>query len=169
MGFEIDKITNSIEDALTGESLDTDVQEADRRDLKAVMKKAGWRFNWKKEFNQTTGKIYKLVINGDSTIQGLICIEAMEGWVEMHLIEAAPQNCGQGKRYLGVAGNLVAFACRQSFDLGFDGYVAFVAKTSLIRHYEQTLGAELMFKTRMKIGQEAAKNLVNSYYQDYFK
>lgn len=48
-------------------------------------------------------------------------IEPMDGYVEMHLIETAPHNYGQSKQFLGVVGNLVAFACKVSFDLGFDG------------------------------------------------
>jgi hypothetical protein len=52
----------------------------------------------------------------------------MENFVEMHLIEAAPHNFGKEKRYMGVAGNLVAFACKLSFEQGFDGYVALLLK-----------------------------------------
>ena len=138
------------------------------KEIRNILKKYGWRFNWRQEFGDTKGKIYKLVIEGDPTIQGLICIEPMDGFVEMHLIEAAPHNYGKSKRYLGVAGNLVAFACRESFELGFEGYVAFTAKTDLISHYEHSLGAELMFHSRMKIATEPAEKLVNSYYKSYF-
>ncbi len=69
---------------------------------------------------------------------------------------------------MGVAGNLVAFACKLSFESGFDGYVAFTAKTELIEHYKQTLTAELIFKDRMTISTIPAKKLVNSYYKNYF-
>jgi len=62
----------------------------------------------------------------------------------------------------------VAFACKMSFDFGFNGFVAFTAKTSLAKHYEDTLGAVLIFKTRMMIATEPAKKLVNSYYKNYF-
>ena len=43
--FYIDKITNSIEVAATGKSLDTDVHPSIPADLKTVLKKNGWRFN----------------------------------------------------------------------------------------------------------------------------
>ena len=66
-----------------------------------------------------------------------------------------------------MAGNLVAFTCKLSFDLGFNGFVAFTAKTQLIEHYRNTLGAELIFKNRMSISGGAAKKLVNSYYKRY--
>ena len=72
------------------------------------------------------------------------------------------------KKYLGVAGNLVAFVCKVSFDLGFKGFVAFTAKTKLITHYQESLGAEVLFKNRMAVATLAARKLVNSYYEGYF-
>lgn len=63
-----------------------------------------------------------MVLKGDDAIQGLISLERAENYIEMHLIETAPHNFGMAKKYAGVAGNLVAFACKISFDLGFEGY-----------------------------------------------
>ncbi len=86
----------------------------------------------------------------------------------MHLLESAPHNWGQGKQHVGVAGNLVAFACKNSFDLGFDGHIAFTAKTRLIKHYIDTLDAEIIYGRRLGIFTPAAKKLVNSYFKNYF-
>jgi hypothetical protein len=89
----------------------------------------------------------------------------MDNYIEMHLIETAPHNKGINREFSGVAGNLVAFACKTSFDLGFEGFVAFTAKTKLIDHYAETLGAQLIYgHERMGIFTEAAKKLVDSYY-----
>ena len=161
----IDKITNSIEDAVTNNSHDTEIVVVSQPDLKSITKKDGWRFNWKTEHKNETRTIYKLTISGDVTIQGLISLEPMDNYVEMHLIETAPHNYGQDKKYLGVAGNLVAFACKMSFDLGFEGYVAFTSKTEIIQHYADSLGATLIFRDRMSISTIPAKKLVNSYYK----
>lgn len=166
--FFIDKITNSIEDALTGQIFDTDVIPFTSNDLKEVLKKHGWRFSWKSEFNCADRQLFKLVVRGDSAIQGLISLQSVENYIEMHLIETAPHNYGNSKRYLGVAGNLVAFACKESFEAGFEGFVGFRAKTKLIQHYIDTLGAELLFRDRMSISGKSARNLVNSYYKSYF-
>jgi len=90
-------------------------------------------------------------------------------YIEMHLIENAPHNLGATKKFAGVAANLVAFASKMSFDLGFEGFVAFTAKTDLIDHYSETLGAQSIYSSeRMAIFTQAAKNLVNSYYKNYF-
>jgi hypothetical protein len=87
----------------------------------------------------------------------------------MHLIESAPQNFGFNKQYFGVAANLVAFTCKLSFELGFEGFVAFWAKTKLIDHYQKTLKAHLLKSpNRMGIFTGEAKYLVNSYYKNYF-
>ena len=50
LDFEIDKITESIENAETGETLDTLVLPVTKADLEEVTKKNGWLFDWKLEF-----------------------------------------------------------------------------------------------------------------------
>ncbi len=93
----------------------------------------------------------------------------MNGYIEMHLVENAPHNIGEQKKFSGVAGNLVAFACKQSFETGFEGFVAFTAKTKLVQHYIDTLGAQVIYgRERMAIFTKAAENLVNSYFKNYF-
>ncbi len=148
-------------------SYNTDVTPVTKDELKTILKKNGWRFNWKNEFKLPDRSVYKLVIENNPGIQGLVCLQIMTNYIELHLIETAPHNFGKDKKYLGVAGNLVAFACKTSFDIGFEGYVSFIAKTSLIQHYIDTLGATLIFKNRMNISSYSAKKLVNSYYKNH--
>jgi hypothetical protein len=69
--FVIDKITNSIEERLTGESFNTTVIPIGADEIKKVLKKDGWFFNWKNEFKEKGHHLYKLVIEGDNKIQGL--------------------------------------------------------------------------------------------------
>lgn len=126
----VDKLTKSIEEVATERSVATDVQRISVVDLKTVLRKNGWKFKWKGELRCEGRELYKLVIKGDDIIQGLISLQRAENYVEMHLIEAAPHNFGKGKKYAGVAGNLVSFACKLSFDEGFGGFVAFTQKRS---------------------------------------
>ena len=138
----IDKLTNSIERVETGEVFDTLVSLVSNADLKAVTKKAGWLFNWREEFRQPERNVYKLTtVESPSVIQGLVSVEIMADHVFMHLIENAPSNLGNKKRYTGVAGNLLAYGCKLAFEQGHEGNVAFVSKTQLIEHYRITLGA----------------------------
>jgi len=75
----------------------------------------------------------------------------------MNLLESAAFNIGKQKIYEGVAGNLVAYACKISFQKGFEGYVAFTAKSQLIEHYEKTLGTVHFKNQRMIIETKAAR------------
>ncbi|WP_432671080.1 hypothetical protein [Flavobacterium sp. SM2513] len=65
---------------------------------------------------------------------------------------------------VSVSGNLVADACKVSFQKGFDGFVAFTAKTNLIKHYEENLGAFHFKNQRMIIETESAKKLVKKIF-----
>lgn len=84
----------------------------------------------------------------------------------MHLLENAPFNKGQNKVYVGVAGNLVAFACKLSFQRGHDGNVSFLSKSQLVEHYEKTLGAFHFGGRIMIIETKSALKLINKYFQN---
>lgn len=171
LNFQIDKLTNCLEEKETGLVYNTTLSRLTSQEVKGVLKKDGWQFNWKTEFKLSHHQIYKLQILGNPQIQGLISFQPMveQQYIELHLIENAPHNFGSKKRYIGVAGNLVAFACKMSFEMGFDGCVGFTAKSRLIQHYSDTLGAKpLLPRNRMGIYPPEAKFLVNSYYKNYF-
>ncbi|MDR3020699.1 MAG: hypothetical protein LBU66_07335 [Treponema sp.] len=109
LDFEIDKITESIENAETGECFETRVVPTDAENLKGVTKRNGWRFDWKLELSYPKRQVYKLVIEKEpDIIQGLVSFEKREDHVYMHLIESAAFNREKGKKYFGVPGNLVA-------------------------------------------------------------
>ena len=83
----------------------------------------------------------------------------------MHLVESAPFNKGKSKVYSGVPGNLVAFACRLSFQRGFDGNVSFISKTQLIDHYVESLEAIHFGGRLIIIETSAAINLIDKYFK----
>jgi hypothetical protein len=136
-------------------------------DLKTATKKNGWLFNWKNEFEEPTRDVYKLtIVNNPSIIQGLISLEVKLDHVYMHLVESAPFNKGKTKMYSGVPGNLVAFACKFSFQRGHEGNVSFLSKTQLVDHYIKTLGAIHFGGRVMIIDKHAALKLINKYFQN---
>ena len=93
---EIDKLTNSIENIITGDSFQTDVTFIDKNDLKSITKRTGWLFDWKNEYKKPDRDVYKLTIVGNPDIvQGLISITEREDYIYIHLIESAPFNLGQ--------------------------------------------------------------------------
>jgi len=82
----------------------------------------------------------------------------------MHLIESSKFNKGKDKVYFGVPGNLVAFACKVSLEKGYEGFLAFDAKTELIKHYQETLKATHFRGLRMFIEPKAAQRLISLYF-----
>ena len=163
--FVIDKLTNSIENSLSGEVFDTEIVRIAEKDIKSL-KYNDWKFNWKSEFKDHSKHIFKLTTTNNPTIiHGLLSIEDKDDHIFMHLVESAKFNLGKHKLYLGVPGNLVAYACKVSFDKGYEGFVAFDSKTLLIEHYENTLGATHLGGRRMYIDTKAAANLVSHYFK----
>ena len=165
LDFVIDKLTNSIENTSTGEVFDTEVVRLTLKDISQI-KKADWQFDWAKEIKDKTKEIYKLTtVNNPTIIQGLLSIEDMQDHIFMHLIESAKFNKHKNKVYVGVPGNLVAYACKVSVDKGYQGFLAFDAKSVLIKHYQESLYATHFRGLRMFIESNAALRLISQYFK----
>lgn len=163
--IEIDRLTNSIENAFSGDKFDTEVLSLSKEDLKGLKKK-DWLFDWHYESKQSDRFVFKLVIQGnENVIQGLVSLSLEEDHVYMHLIESAKFNKGKDKIYEGVPGNLVAFVCNYSLEKGHAGFIAFDAKTVLIKHYQETLYASHFKGSRMYIDNVAAERLIKQYFK----
>jgi len=166
LDFIIDKLTNSIQNTISGDSFATEVLRLTKSDLKLITKKNGWNFDWKLELSDNTKEVFKLTIsNNPNIIQGLLSLTLEPDHVYMHLLENAPFNIGQNKLYEGVAGNLIAHACKVSFQQGHDGFVGFTAKTKLIEHYQKTLGAYTLSGQKMIIPTRSAQVLIDKYFK----
>ena len=167
LDFIVDKLTNSIENTISGDSFATSIRLLTNADLKTVTKKSGWVFNWRLELNQPEREVYKLtIVDNPNIIQGLTSLEIKSDHIYMHLVESAPFNKGKTKLYNGVPGNLVAFVCRLSFQRGFEGNISFVSKTQLINHYTETLGAFHAGGRLMIIETNAALRLIDKYFKN---
>lgn len=163
---EIDRLTDSILNRISGDSFRTEISLLTKSDLKNITKKAGWLFDWKYEFGRLDREVYKLtIVDNMDIIQGLISLTIKPDHVYMFLLESAPFNLGKNKIYEGVPGNLVAFACKLSFQRGGEGFVSFESKTKLIEHYTNTLGAFHFGGGLMVIDTEAAEKLVSKYFK----
>lgn len=166
IGIEIDKLTNSITNTISGDSFSTEILPVTKQDLKGITKLAGWKFDWKSEAKLENRQVYKLTIEGNQNIvQGLLSMSDADTHIFLWLIESAPFNFGKPKLYEGVPGNLVAFACKASLEKGYEGFVAFTSKTKLIQHYEEVLGAAHVGGHRMVIYEKSAMKLINQYFK----
>ena len=167
LDFIVDKLTNSIENVVSGDSFPTEISIVTKADLKNATKKNGWVFNWLDEYKQPERDVYKLtIVNNPNIIQGLLSVQIKTDHVYMHLIESAPFNKGKSKIYVGAPGNLVAFACKLSFQRGHEGNLAFISKTQLIKHYEDTLGATHFGGRLMIIETQSALILIDKYFKN---
>ena len=165
LDIEIDKLTNSIENSLTGEVFDTVIRQLNFKSL-SLIHKSEWVFDWRDEIKDDTKQVYKLTTaNNPAIIHGLLSIEDKKDHIFMHLIESSKFNKGKNKVYLGVPGNLIAFACKISFEKGYQGFVAFDSKTALIKHYQDTIHATHFRELRMFIETNAAIRLISQYFK----
>ncbi len=162
----IDKLTNSIENTISGDSFATEIFEVTKVDLKNVSQPNGWNFDWLAESKMVDRKVYKLTIKDNpKIIQGLASISNNGDHYYLHLVESAPFNLGKKKLYEGVPGNLFAFACKLSLEKGYEGFVAFQSKTKLVVHYEETIGAIHIGGNKMIIFPNPALKLIKKYFQ----
>ena len=165
LDIEIDKLTNSILNTISGDSFPTEVLPLLKSDLKNVSNLKGWQFSWSEEYKLKDRSIYKLTIKDNPTIiQGLISLSDYNDHFFVHIIESAPFNFGKRKLYEGVAGNLFAFACKTSWDKNYQGFISFTSKTKLIEHYKQTLGAVHIGGHKMVIFPKEALKLILKYF-----
>ncbi len=68
LDFVVDKLTNSIENVVTGDSLPTEISRLSTGDLKTVNAKNGWVFKWREELRYPERDVYKLTILNNQTV-----------------------------------------------------------------------------------------------------
>lgn len=97
--IEIDKLTDSIENIVSGDLFDTDVLQIFGKEIKQI-NKAEWQFKWDEQLKLTDRETYKLVIkNNPKIVQGLISLTDQDDHIYMHLIESAKFNKGKTKKF----------------------------------------------------------------------
>lgn len=161
--IEIDKLTNSIINVISGEVLQTEFRNVSAKEIK----KKDWLFDWNEELKDKNSVGLKMTTSENKDIiQGLLSYSIEDNYIFVNLVENAKFNRGKEKLYEGVGGNLFAYAWKSSFDMGFGGFVSFKAKTALIEHYKKTLGAEVAMGQRMYIGNIASLKLVIQYFKN---
>ena len=131
------------------------------------LKKDGWKFDWNKLIKEKNCKIYVLRLK-DSTksIEGIVQLKIENKLLIMDVIEIAPHNLGSAnKRFDYVAGCLIAFGCRKSFEIegSYKGFLTFMSKTSLIDWYQDKYGATRALGQRMFIDDVNGLKLIKKY------
>jgi hypothetical protein len=106
LSFEVDKLTNSIENVLTGETFETEIVRLRKEDAK-IIEVSEWLFDWSRELRDGNREVFKLTTRENpSVIQALMSFSDQQDHIFVHLIENAPFNVGRKKMYRGVAETL---------------------------------------------------------------
>lgn len=170
--IQIDSLTECLVDRF-GEKHNTYYDTIDMSpEYVNALHESGWTQNFDWEQVKTDGAIIiGLFAENDTRLQGLVGIEhrTKELYTYVPLVEAAPWNIGKNSLYKGVGGHLFAIAAKESFAVGNDGYIMFEAKTDLIEHYIQTLGAKIISEgppARLYIDTDCSQILLNKYFKE---
>ncbi|MFL0299261.1 hypothetical protein [Aquirufa novilacunae] len=123
----------------TGEPKKIVVEQLEESDYK-IITKSKYHFNWK---DQKSNDVYKLRLIENEEILGLMSLKVHfdETRIEILLLACSIENTGNNKIYDRIAGNFIAFACRESIKIfGADACVSLVPKTELKKYYISKYG-----------------------------
>lgn len=166
----IDSLTNCLIDSETDKERDTEyrliAKTISLQDAK-ILCQNGWQFDWSIP-HQNNYEVYELLLKGDDEAQGMIALKHYREQLYTHvdIVESAPWNIGSNGRYKGVGAHLFAIACKLSWNVGNEGYVQFTAKTALVDHYRETLGAQSIDAQNMYLDSYAAVALIQRYFKE---
>ncbi|MHA4739847.1 N-acetyltransferase [Dyadobacter sp. MSC1_007] len=132
MGYKIEYLP-------IGLSVNARISRLNKTEIAAINKSKRFHFNWNREIPY---HVYQLKADGSNAVLGLISLDnrPRDYAIEIRLLANSKENIGDGKVYDGIAGCLIAFACREAFKSGYDGFVCLKPKTDLIRHYQEKYG-----------------------------
>lgn len=141
------------------------MQMADARSLQQL----GWEneFSWKKYFQPDEySNAYKLLVIGNSFLQGAIAYRDELDHVYVDLLESSPMNRYRNKdrEFLNVADVLLGAACYRSLYIGAGGFVAFTPKSKLYDYYAHRFHAKRI-GARMFLDDLDARRLIGLYYR----
>lgn len=132
-----------LEELESGEKFKAVIEPVTSNDFKAIRKDKGRfnSFNWSK---YKDFEVYKLKLATDEAILGLMCLVDHPGEginaIEIELLEVASDNRRGQKKLTNIAGCLIAYACRESFKRGYEGWVFLTPKSYLVKHYSAKYG-----------------------------
>jgi hypothetical protein len=143
----------------TGEKVDAVASPVTHAEL--VASRADFQFDFRSLLKEYT--VYKLQVELNQAIQGLVAFRPTRGILECANMEICHTNKHGNPIYNGVGKSMVALCCKISQDAGLDGYIYFEAKNRLIPYYLR-FGAKRCFGIRMVIEPAEAKKLVDLYF-----
>lgn len=153
-------------DSTVAQNVSAQIEKAAYVDM--PLRKQGWQFTWRSLYKTEGADFYKLVLmDSPADVQGVLMLTLMnDEMLYMNNVEIAPHNYGSEGRYEHVAGCLIAYACLKSLNRGKNGYQGFLtfdSKTTLIGLYQNKYGAQLIGGQRMYIRPQTGIQLIDKY------
>lgn len=146
-----------------------EISALSRVELKNVPNRRSW-FAWSKYFTDEEKRhfsVFKLTLENNSEIHGLIALEVRQGCVYIDLLEVAPHSRRKplpNRRYINLSDVMFAFATKFSIDHDQDGYLALVPKTGLQNHYRERYRARPVGPHLYMIEPIVTPGLIRLYY-----
>jgi len=127
-----------IKESVSGREHEVKIEPVTSKDYQRIVK-SRYYFDWRTE---RENEVYKLSVLGSGEILGLISlVEHDDRRIQINLLAVSRENRGKMKKYGGIAGNLIAWACRESVKrFAENACVSLVPKTQLVRHYMKEYG-----------------------------
>lgn len=129
-----------IVETASGQTHPIAISSVSQNELK-LLKKAKYSFNWRQ--TAKTCPLFKLTIEGQEEILGVMALVEHPGdnRVEIKLLASSVENIGADKKFDGIVGCLLAYACGESLrNYGELACVSLLPKTALKQHYMEKYG-----------------------------
>ncbi|KAA3628745.1 MAG: hypothetical protein DWQ02_19000 [Bacteroidetes bacterium] len=155
-----------LEEVASGELVEAKIMDGFSGEM--PFRNKGWQFAWKELAKVEGAEFYKIVLKETPDIpEGLLMLTLInEELLFMNNLEVAPHNYGSDGKYEHVAGCLIAFACKKSFELGrgsYLGFLSFDSKTELIEFYQKKYGATWAVGQKMFIDPLQGRKLMEKF------
>ena len=147
-----------------GEKCKIAIDEVVKSDFKTITKKK-YFFDWSIE---KANELYKLMIEGNPKILGLISLERIPEELRVHirLLSVSRENMGKAKKYEYVAANLLTFASKIAVtEFAEFACVSLRPKAQIAQHYKDKYGMNLTGAT-LSLELNGILNLINKYDND---
>lgn len=120
-----------------------------------------YSFNWVKE---KSNEVFCLKNTITNEIIGLMSLSDIkpELRLQINLIESSIPNRGKNKTIKNIPHCLISYAAKQSFALGYDGFVSLYPKSELIQYYISEYGFERI-GTQLAIYGRTSFELIQKY------
>lgn len=122
-------------------------------------------FDWKQESHNEVFKVF--LKEQTKNILGLLSLVDYpeEYRIHLNLIEVGKSNVGKNKGIENIAACLIAFACRLSFERGYNGFVSLKPKTRLISLYQDKYGFR-QYGRLLAVENKVSDRLIRKYLHD---